>query len=718
MNEEIKKIKYKHSNSCSCCNNNNIIKFNDKKFDNSLSFKIEGLDCASCALELEDKLNKLNFIKNIKIIFTTNTIYIEPKDNIDKEKLIQTLNKKINKIEPGVRIIYNTSEAISEAKNTNIIKNNILQIIGILFFIIINIFFSNITWLFFITYILIGYKVLYKALKNILNKNIFNENLLMSIATIGAMIIGEYFEANAVLIFYLIGEMLQQKATYNAKTSINALIDNKEEFVNKKTENGIIQIKAKEVKINDELLIKVGERFPVDCIIIKGNTTIDNKSLTGESKPVDVNENNEILAGGVNIENPVEVKAIREYTESAISKIINTMENAASSKSKIENFINKFSKIYTPVVCLLSLIVFFIYTLIFNNPYYGSYKALTFLVISCPCALVISIPLSIYLGIGTLSKIGILIKGGNYLEHLKDIKIVAFDKTGTLTTGEFTIVHNHPLSDNIIKYITHAEYYSNHPIAKSIIKSYKNVIIDENLIKNFKEHKGLGVEAVVDGDHIVIGNMGFVGKFGVLVPVEDMKDDLFIIKNKSYIGSIILKDTIKPGSSDVIMELKKSNIASVMLTGDSYRCAKDVSSILHIDKFYSSLLPWNKVEKLEELIKNKPTAFIGDGINDAPVLKRADVGIAIGDIGSDIAISAADMVLLNGNLSLIPRAIKISKNVNKIIKQNIIFTLFVKFSILLLTTFLNTPMLLGIFADVGVTLIAILNTLRIKKLEN
>lgn len=570
-----------------------------------------------------------------------------------------------------------------------------------------------------VSYIILGYDVLWSSLKNILKGRVFDENFLMAIATLGAIAIGEYPEAVAVMLFYQLGEMFQSKAMANSKKSISALMDIRPDYANLKTGNDIKTVSPNEVKIGDVIVVKAGERVPLDGVVVKGSAALDVSALTGESVPVNVKENDSILSGSVNENGLLEIKVEKEFAQSTVSRILDLVQNSSEKKAKTENFITSFAKVYTPIVVLVALIVAIVPSVITKEFSTWIYHALVFLVVSCPCALVISVPLAFFSGIGKASQNGILIKGSNYIEALSKLKTVVFDKTGTLTKGIFDVTEisaNIPKSE-ILKAAAYAEYYSNHPIALSIKKAYGKDI-DKESISNYNEISGHGIEINLDGKKISVGNDKLMSKLGINPPAKEYTGSIVhvAIDNK-YVGCIIVSDKVKTDSKTAVSQLKSLGIKTAMLTGDHKATAEYIGNELDIDQIYAELLPADKVAKTEGLLsqldKNKTLAFVGDGINDAPVLARADVGIAMGGLGSDAAIEAADVVLMDDAPSKIPTAIRISKKTLRIIYANIAFSLGIKILVMVLSIIGYPSMWLGIFADVGVALLAVLNSFRI-----
>ena len=685
---------------------------------NAINININGLDCAHCAMKVEQEINKMDEVEDAMIIFSTETLKVKLNREMSDDELLKRLKNVIDKVESGITLSMKKDIKVIEKPKLFVCKDHVELIIGTIIYII-GIILGGTKYdvfIFGIAYLLIGYKVLFKALKNIKRGQIFDENFLMCIATIGAFCISDYKEAIAVMLFYSIGEIFQAYAVNKTRTSISSLMDIKSEYANLVIDDTVKQVAPEEVKINDIILVKPGEKVPLDGIIVNGNSSLDTSSLTGETLPRNVDINDEVLAGVVNLTGVIKIKVTQAYENSTVSKILDLVENAASKKAPIEQFITKFARVYTPTVVFLAVALAVIPMLIFKDAVFTDwlYRALTFLVVSCPCALVISIPLGLYAGLGKASKVGALIKGGNYLELLKDIDTIVFDKTGTLTEGSFEVVEVNG-SDDLLMIGAYGERMSNHPIARSIVEKYGQEI-DQSRISDFKEVAGKGIEVKIDNDLYHLGNKSYIEDMGYQVTnPTTVGTVVHITCNDEYLGNIVVADKIKDTAITGIKRLKQSGIKdTVMLTGDRKEVADDIASKVGIDRVYSELLPQDKVTKVEELIQdNKKTAFVGDGINDAPVLARADLGIAMGGVGSDAAIEAADIVLMNDDIDTIGEAIDISKKTNLILKQNVIFTLVIKIGVLLLTMFGLSNMWMGVFADVGVTLIAILNSMRI-----
>lgn len=576
------------------------------------------------------------------------------------------------------------------------------------------------------SYLIAGYDILIKALKNIIKGKVFDENFLMGIATLGAIGIKEYPEAVMVMVLYQIGEYLQDKAVEKSQNSITELMDIRPDYANIEKNGDLTKISPYEVKIGDTIIVKTGEKIPLDGIIIDGTATLDTSALTGESRPREVKIGDEAISGCINTNGLLKIRVTKEYGQSTVSKILDLVENASSKKTKTENFITKFAKIYTPVVVLAALFLAILPPLIFGSNFsVWINRALTFLVISCPCALVISVPLGFFAGIGGASKCGILVKGSSYLELLSKPETIVFDKTGTLTQGCFKVVkivqQEGTTKEELLELTAYAESYSNHPIALSIKKAYdKN--IDKNRISEISEIAGNGVRAEINGCSILVGNENLLKNHNISYQkANETGTIVYTAKNSKFLGYIVISDKLKEDAQKAIIELKKLKLQTVMLTGDTEESGLTVAKELNIDKAYTQLLPIDKVDKIEDIIeqktKNKSVIFVGDGINDAPVLTRADVGIAMGGLGSDAAIEAADVVIMDDKPTKVATAIKIAKQTLTIVKENIAFALGIKVLFLILGAFGFVTMWGAVFADVGVTLIAVLNSLRALKIK-
>ena len=581
--------------------------------------------------------------------------------------------------------------------------------------------------IFLVAYIIVGFEIVRKALRNIIRGKVFDENFLMTVATIGAFGIGEFPEAVAVMLFYQVGELFQSYAVDKSRKSIANLMDIRPDFANIEKDGKIQKVDPDDVKIGDIIVVKPGEKIPLDGIVIDGNSSIDTKALTGESLPKEIEKGEEVLSGTINLNGVIKIKVTKEFGESTVSKILDLVENASSKKSKSENFITKFAAYYTPIVVIIALILAIIPPLLVKGASFSDwiYRALSFLVVSCPCALVISIPLSFFGGIGGASKMGILIKGSNYLEQLANTEIIVFDKTGTLTEGVFEVQKVSPVDiseEELLRITAYAENYSNHPISVSLKKAYNKRIDEKEIIKT-EEISGHGIVAQIGNKEVLVGNEKLMKQKEIdYQKCDEIGTILYIAINGKYAGYILIADKIKKDSIKAIKNLKKNNIKqTIMLTGDRKDVGESVAKELGLDKVYTELLPDGKVEKVETLLKEKnekgKLAFVGDGINDAPVLAISDIGIAMGALGSDSAIEAADIVLMTDEPSKIVDAIYLSKRTMRIVKENIVFAIFIKVLVLILSAIGLSTMWEAVFADVGVSIIAIINALRVLKVK-
>ena len=680
-------------------------------------FTVKNLDCAECARKIEKKLSSYDEYKNVVLNFATLKLSFDT----EKDKNVkQDIQKIIKSVEPDVKIVDGDDEDNSEE---DIKKDLIRLIIGILIFGLAIIYpkgsISH-TLIVIASYIVLLFETARTAIKQIFKNKVLDESALITISVIGAFLIGKEFEGVMVIALYEIGEILESKAVNKSRKSIAKLMDIKPEFANLKNDDAILSVEPSKVNIGDTIVVKTGEKIPLDGVIVSGEAEIDNSALTGESKIINVKQNDRVLSGSINVQGLLEIKVTSNYENSTVNKILQLVENATDKKAKTETFVSKAAKIYTPIVLGLAAIVAIFMPLIFGNVSYSEsiYKALVFLVISCPCSIVISVPLSYFSGIGKASRSGILIKGSDYLDGLKDIGNIVFDKTGTITTGNLEIESINSYKDNItkeeiLKYFALGESFSNHPIAKSILKEVKD-IPDLDKVKNYTEEKGKGIAFEYEENSVKIGNSEFVEK------IDDNIDGsvLYLKLQNEIIGDIILKDKIKPEAKTAISKLKQMNIITRMFTGDRKQVAMDVAKKVGIDEVNYKMLPEDKYNKLEEILNNsnnKKVAFVGDGINDSPVLARADIGISMGGIGSSSAIEASDIVIMTDELTKIVEGIKISKKTNKIIIQNLIFSLAIKVITLILAWMGYADMWQAVFADVGVTLITIFNTIRILK---
>lgn len=673
-------------------------------------YRLNNLDCANCANKIEERLKKESNLSDVVVNFSSLTLSFMSNDDIK----IEDISNIVTKIEPEVVVTKIDEEAKETKKNYNLIRLIIGVIIALLgLYVNFNNEIIN-KILIIASYVILLYRTFKVAFKMLIKSHTINENALITISAIGAYFVDKQMEGLMVITLYEIGKILEEKAVNNSRNSIKDLMNIKQDFANKVVGDKTKVINVEDVKINDILIIKKGEKIPVDGIVIEGETKLNLFSLTGESDLVNKKENDEVLSGSINEEKVIKIKATKLFNDSTVSKILSLIEDATDKKSKTETFVAKMAKYYTPIVLIISVITFICFILFTDLTTYESiYRALVFLVISCPCAIAISVPLSYFTGIGVSSKNGILVKGSNYLDLLSRVNKIVFDKTGTLTNGAFKVTSFNLLDssyseDYILKLYALGENLSNHPIAKSIM-NYVNIDVNEK-VKNHKEIEGLGVSYTYDDKKIKIGNN----------KMFNLKDDgslnIYLSIDDKIVSSLTINDGIKEGVENTLNELSKKGIETYMFTGDSKENALSISEKLNIDKVYYELLPTEKYEKLEELLNDKDVvAFIGDGINDAPSLKRADIGISMGSIGSSSAIEASDIVIMDDDISKINKAISISNKVKRIIKENLVFSIGVKILILVLSAIGIANMWQAVFADVGVTIISILNTLRIMK---
>ena len=710
---------------------------------NECMLSIEGLDCPNCAAKVERKINTLEGIKEANVDFLGKKIVVLA-DEISENELVELIQTEVDKIEDGVKVFVpkvQAGESSSEEEDTGKIKKKLL-IGGILF--VLGIFVPKTLFIpklavFLVSYLVIGGDVLLSAFKNILNGQVFDENFLMAIATIGAFAIGEYPEGVAVMLFYQLGELLQGIAVNNSRKSIVSLMDIRPDYANIKVGEGIKKVSPEEIKVGEIIVVKPGEKVPLDGKIVKGASTFDTSALTGESLPREAKAGDDVLSGFINKNGLIEIQVAKVFSESTVSKILYLMENAGSKKSKTENFITKFARYYTPAVVITALIVAIFPPLLIQGATFSDwiYRALIFLVVSCPCALVISIPLGFFGGIGGASRHGILIKGTNYLEVLNNLESVVMDKTGTLTKGIFKVTevnaeNNIKINDFqnnkteltkplLLKYAAHIEKFSNHPIAQSTVAEYENSVskVDENVVKDFEEISGFGIKVNINNHQFLAGNSKLMNLENITFDKkENLGTAIYLAADGKYIGNILISDEVKEDSARAIKGMKENGVKEiVMLTGDNEAIGKNIAEKLGIDKVFTELLPNEKVEKLEEIYKTKSEkgkiAFVGDGINDAPVLARADLGIAMGGAGSDAAIEAADVVIMNDEPSKIVTAIKIAKKTKEIVWQNITVAFAIKIVVMALGLFGDATMWEAVFADVGVALLAVLNATRV-----
>lgn len=697
---------------------------------------LNGLNCASCAGKIEKQTQELEGVSSASLDFVNKKIKVD----IDSEKNIYKIKESIvrivNKLEPDVEVMDLSINKNNHEHHHDNSHNNgkfeiidLIRIILALFLFIIPPIFSFegnqkfVTYL--ISYFIVGYDVIIRAIKNIANRSPFDENFLMTLATLGAFIIGEYPEGVAVMLFYQVGELFQDMAVNHSRNSIKALTNIMPDYVNLERDNEIVVANPDEVHIGDYIIIKPGEKVPLDGLVVEGESSLDTSNITGESVPRRVKVGDQIFSGAINNQGLLRVKVEKEFGESTISKILDLVENATSKKAPTEKFITKFARYYTPAVVFIALGIGLIPTLFFGadlNEW--AYRSFVFLVISCPCALVISIPLGFFGGIGAASKQGILIKGGNYLEALNDVDTLVFDKTGTITKGVFKVTNIKAYEDyteeEILELGAYGESFSNHPIAQSILNKYRKEIQKE-FVENYVEIPGKGISVNIDNANILLGNKSLLEENNITVTEENSIGTLvYIAKGYKHIGTIIVSDEIKDNIENDISILKDIGIKeTIMLSGDNYHIAKKVADIVGIDRVYGNLLSQDKVQKFEEILNrnrsNKKVAFVGDGVNDAPVLARADLGIAMGGLGSDAAIEASDMVILTDEISKISTGIKIAKKTKKIVTQNIVLAIGLKLVVLALGAAGHASMWQAVFADVGVSIIAILNSIRVLK---
>ncbi len=716
---------------------------------------LKGLTCGNCAAKIENDVNKLNEVKEAVINIINQTVTINHVG--DEEKLFHSVENIVAKYEPDVVVSKKKKTITSKENKTvhsheehnhgenaheghshqhshdhghgdlDIRKRSIQFAFGIVLFLCA-VLVKEPLWLktsfYLVSYGILGFEVLIRAGKNILKGQIFDENFLMSIATLGAIAIGEMPEAVFVMLFYQIGETFQDLSVNRSRKSIMALMDIRPDYANLIKDEEIIEKKPEEINIGDIILVKAGERIPLDGTIINGKTMLDTSALTGESVPIKANEGSSVMSGSINISGVIRVMVEKEFSESTVMKILELTENAAAKKTKTEQFITKFARVYTPVVVAAAVILAVAPPLIAGEGFAKWLeRALIFLVISCPCALVISVPLGFFSGIGEASRKGILIKGSNYLQALCEVNTVVLDKTGTVTEGVFQVseIKSEKIDNQeLLKIAAYAEKLSNHPIAKSIASKFEEENeIETEKIESYEEISGHGVSAVIDGRRVFAGNMRLMEREGIAAEkYKGLGSVVYIAAEGEYLGRIIVSDKIKSESMKAVKNLKALGIKDiVMLTGDNSIQAEAVAKEVGIDKVFGQLLPQNKVEKVEEIYlenENAKILFVGDGINDAPVLSRVEVGVAMGGVGSDAAIEAADVVIMNDNLLKISEGITIAKNTNKVVKENIVFALGVKAVVLVLGAVGLSSMWMAVFADVGVSLIAILNSMRKK----
>ena len=732
---------------------------NDRTFKLTLS----GLDCANCANKIEDRVNRLELVEEANLNFSTSQLTVLIKESALKTDVITEIKRIVKQLEPHVVVEERVSTQVvhkssccggscsshteshhgqaghshehshktldneSSSKVFSFIKENAWLLLGVIIFLAIHTFkpvgILEVV-LYGVSYLLIGGKVLLTAFRNITRGEIFDENFLMMVATVGAFAIGEYPEAIAVMLFYEIGELFQSYAVNRSRKSISSLLDIRADHANLVTESGTKEVAPEAVSIGDLIVIKPGERVPLDGEIIEGECYLDTSALTGESIPRLISVGEEILAGCINTNALVKVRVTKVAGESTVARILELVENASSKKAQTEKFITKFARVYTPIVVLLAVLIAIIPPFVFQvNFSTWLYRALSFLVVSCPCALVVSIPLGFFAGLGGASKQGVLVKGGNYLEALNHVETVVFDKTGTLTKGVFKVSQIKPVNMNEAEFIelaAYAESQSTHPIAKSIVDAYTQVI-DTTVLSQYEEIAGHGIKVFVGDKEVLIGNVKLMQRANLNVAeVDAIGTIIHMVVNQQYVGYMVIADEIKENSKAAIAKLKQHGVSKVvMLTGDHEGVAKKVAAELGVDEVYAGLLPHQKVEHVEEILahktKDKNVVFVGDGMNDAPVLARADIGVAMGGIGSDAAIEAADVVLMEDDPMALVKAINKAKQTSTILYQTIIFALGVKILVMILVACGLATMWAAVFADVGVTILAVMNSTRALK---
>nr|WP_106767427.1 heavy metal translocating P-type ATPase [Paenibacillus faecalis] len=707
---------------------------------------LDGLDCANCAMKIENGVKKVEGVSSCTVNFATKTLVLETTSGQD-ELVVSKAKKKVNSLEPHIRVIdksglksrntqtndhaeghahdHDHGDVNTKRTLTRIMISAILAAVGV---------FGPLTgfWelaLFVIAYIIVGGDIVLRAAKNIVRGQVFDENFLMTIATLGAFAIQEYPEGVAVMLFYQVGEMFQGMAVNRSRKSISALMDIRPDYANLKVGGETKRVTPEEVKIGDVIVVRPGERVPLDGVVIEGNSAMDTSALTGESVPREVEAGNDVLSGFINKNGVLLVEVTKEFGESTVSKILDLVQNASNKKAPTENFITKFARYYTPVVVIVAVLLAVVPPLFISGATFSDwmYRALVFLVISCPCALVVSIPLGFFGGIGASSKKGVLVKGSNYLEALNDVKYVVFDKTGTLTKGVFTVTKVHTSSDiskdELLKIAAHAEMHSTHPIAESIRAAYGQEL-REDMLEGYNEIAGHGIQVQYNGKEVLAGNAKLMTRENIaFTEPKELGTLVHVAIDREYAGYIVIADEVKEDSAEAIRSLKELGIKkTVMLTGDSRAVGEAVGRQLNLDEVHAELLPQHKVEEIEKLDKqkspNEKIIFVGDGINDTPVLARADIGVAMGGLGSDAAIEAADIVIMTDETSKLPSAIRIAKRTRRIVWQNIVFALGVKAIFLILGAFGIATMWEAVFSDVGVTILAVLNSIRVLKTDS
>lgn len=691
---------------------------------------LEGLNCASCASKIEQLTNEIDGVDKATLDFVTKKLRVKVHEERKTKGIIAEIKKIVNRLEPDVNIIeeMEASQHDHSHEHDHLDRKDIIRIIlsGILFIIPGLLKLDGVPRfaVYLLAYIIIGLEIIIKAVRNLVAGHPFDEYFLMTVATLGAFAIGEYPEGVAVMLFYQVGEFFQGLAVNHSRKSISSLVDIRPDYANLEKDGKISVVNPKDVHIDDIIVIKPGEKVPLDGLVIEGKSSVDTSNITGESVPRNIQAGDTLLSGFVNNEGLLRMQVKKEFKDSTVSKILDLVENAASKKAPTERFITKFARYYTPIVVFIALAIGIIPPLLLGyNISDWAYRAFVFLVISCPCALVISIPLGFFGGIGGASKVGILVKGGNYLEALTDVDTMVFDKTGTITKGIFKVTKiegfNGHSQEEVLELAALSESFSNHPIGRSIVAAYGGEI-DKAKVTSYREIAGKGIEAEIDGAKILIGNEKLFKDNNIeIVEVESIGTIAYVGKDGVHIGTIEVSDELKDNVVDHIKEIKSAGIKTVMLSGDKEETAKKVGRMVNIDRVYGDLLPQDKVRIFEDILSKSKgkVAFIGDGVNDAPVLARADIGVAMGGLGSDAAIEASDIVIMTDEIGKLATGIRIAKNTKKIVIQNIVFALGVKLAVLALGAFGLASMWEAVFADVGVSIIAILNSMRALKVE-
>lgn len=681
-------------------------------------YRLDGLDCANCAAKIERSVQQIKGVEQAQVDFmSTKLTIVAPEKEI--ERISDEAKEIVNKLEPDVEVNSVQTEKAEESS-----KGKLIQIlVAVVALGLLAIFTPAMPWkliVYLILYMWIGYDVLKTAITNIFHGEIFDENFLMTIATVGAIAIGEYPEAVAVMLFYQVGEFFQDYAVAKSRKSISSLLAIRPDSANLIQNGEVKKVAPETIKVGDRILIKPGEKVPLDGIVKEGNSMLDTSALTGESVPRSIHPDEQILSGFINQSGQLTVEVTTTFGESTVSKILDLVENASSKKAPAENFITSFARYYTPIVVGLAALLAIVPPLVTGEPFYDwVYRALTFLVISCPCALVISVPLSFFGGIGGASKAGVLIKGSNYIETLANVETLVFDKTGTLTKGVFEVQKVETTIDqkDFLRYVASAEQSSSHPIAQSIVN-----YVDQPLapVSQLEEIAGFGISVEIEGHRFLVGNEKLLAKYQIpFQAVNEIGTIVYVAMDGKYIGHLVIADELKGHVSEALSEVKKLGVKrTVMLTGDNRGIADAIGKKVGIDQVYSELLPEDKVTHLEDELKRETkTAFVGDGMNDAPVLARADIGIAMGGLGSDAAIEAADVVIMDDEPAKIPVAIRIARKTMGIVKQNIVFAIGVKILVLILGALGFATMYAAVFADVGVTVLAVLNAMRCLRIK-